>query len=87
MEAMESRAEDQGVKRREPCKKRIGRTAGAGSEAGNGSRHQASCSPPPAPSSSFPRRCARLVKEQRARLYIVRRCITMLACWRDVDYL
>ncbi|XP_042460811.1 small polypeptide DEVIL 11-like [Zingiber officinale] len=28
-------------------------------------------------------RCARLVKEQRARFYIVRRCVSMLVRWRD----
>lgn len=32
---------------------------------------------------SFSGRCARLVKEQRARFYIMRRCVTMLVCWRD----
>ncbi|XP_047329631.1 small polypeptide DEVIL 11 [Impatiens glandulifera] len=32
---------------------------------------------------SFTRRCARLVKEQRARFYIMRRCVTMLICWRE----
>ncbi|PON45804.1 DEVIL-like protein [Parasponia andersonii] len=32
---------------------------------------------------SFARKCARLVKEQRARFYIMRRCVTMLICWRD----
>ncbi|CAN0909540.1 Small polypeptide DEVIL 11 [Linum grandiflorum] len=32
---------------------------------------------------SFSRKCARLVKEQRARFYIMRRCVTMLICWRD----
>ncbi|CAM0149624.1 unnamed protein product [Urochloa decumbens] len=36
-------------------------------------------------SSSFARRCVGLVKEQRARLYIARRCVTMLACWRDTS--
>ncbi|CAL4908543.1 unnamed protein product [Urochloa decumbens] len=36
-------------------------------------------------SPSFARRCVGLVKEQRARLYIARRCVTMLACWRDTD--
>uniref|UniRef100_A0ACD5U1U0 Uncharacterized protein n=1 Tax=Avena sativa TaxID=4498 RepID=A0ACD5U1U0_AVESA len=35
--------------------------------------------------SSFARRCARLVREQRARFYIARRCVTMLACWRERD--
>ncbi|CAL9061275.1 unnamed protein product [Musa banksii] len=32
---------------------------------------------------SFSSRCASLVKEQRARFYIMRRCVTMLICWRD----
>ncbi|KAF3784334.1 hypothetical protein EJ110_NYTH30565 [Nymphaea thermarum] len=29
----------------------------------------------------FTRRCSRLVKEQKARLYILRQCATMLVCW------
>ncbi|RRT58203.1 hypothetical protein BHE74_00004952 [Ensete ventricosum] len=32
---------------------------------------------------SFSSRCASVAKEQRAKLYIVRRCVTMLICWRD----
>ncbi|KAL7108943.1 hypothetical protein ACP275_06G144800 [Erythranthe tilingii] len=36
--------------------------------------------------SSFTRKCASLVKEQRARFYIMRRCVTMLICWRDSNY-
>ncbi|URE31985.1 DVL family [Musa troglodytarum] len=32
---------------------------------------------------SFSSRCAGLAKEQRARFYIMRRCVTMLVCWRD----
>ncbi|XP_018439036.1 small polypeptide DEVIL 11 [Raphanus sativus] len=32
---------------------------------------------------AFTRKCARLVKEQRARFYIMRRCVIMLVCWRD----
>ncbi|KAK9126988.1 hypothetical protein Scep_015834 [Stephania cephalantha] len=32
---------------------------------------------------SFTRKCASLVKEQRAKFYIMRRCVTMLVCWRD----
>jgi len=32
---------------------------------------------------AFSRKCARLVKEQRARFYIMRRCVAMLICWRD----
>ncbi|KAJ6838038.1 uncharacterized protein M6B38_322355 [Iris pallida] len=34
-------------------------------------------------SSSFTGLCTGLVKEQRARFYIMRRCITMLICWND----
>ncbi|EOA37503.1 hypothetical protein CARUB_v10011674mg [Capsella rubella] len=30
---------------------------------------------------AFTSKCASLVKEQRARLYILRRCATMLCCW------
>ncbi|OIT24170.1 hypothetical protein A4A49_63904 [Nicotiana attenuata] len=32
---------------------------------------------------AFTRKCASWVKEQRARFYIMRRCVTMLICWRD----
>ncbi|KAL4330673.1 hypothetical protein HN51_037372 [Arachis hypogaea] len=32
-------------------------------------------------SSSWCGKCANLVKEQRARFYIIRRCIVMLICW------
>ncbi|PIM97944.1 hypothetical protein CDL12_29577 [Handroanthus impetiginosus] len=32
-------------------------------------------------SNGFTRKCASLVKEQRARIYILRRCATMLCCW------
>ncbi|KAM1439293.1 hypothetical protein FF1_012736 [Malus domestica] len=32
---------------------------------------------------AFSRKCARLVKEQRARFYVVRCCVTMLICWHD----
>uniref|UniRef100_A0A0E0FDC7 ROTUNDIFOLIA like 8 n=1 Tax=Oryza meridionalis TaxID=40149 RepID=A0A0E0FDC7_9ORYZ len=35
------------------------------------------------PSQSVPGRLASLVKEQRARFYIMRRCVTMLICWQD----
>ncbi|KAK6926999.1 DVL protein [Dillenia turbinata] len=32
--------------------------------------------------SSFTRKCNSLAKEQKARFYILRRCVTMLVCWR-----
>ncbi|OMO50249.1 hypothetical protein CCACVL1_30548 [Corchorus capsularis] len=35
------------------------------------------------PCKAFGRRCSRLVKEQRARFYILRRCVTMLVCWHE----
>ncbi|KAB2031540.1 hypothetical protein ERO13_A05G293900v2 [Gossypium hirsutum] len=35
------------------------------------------------PCKTFGRRCSRLVKEQRARFYILRRCVTMLVCWHE----
>lgn len=37
----------------------------------------------PSSRSSFTGRCANVVKEQRARFYIMRRCVNMLMCWRD----
>jgi hypothetical protein len=36
-----------------------------------------------APQPSFSSRCAGLVEEERARFYIMRRCVTMLVCWKD----
>ncbi|CAD5170939.1 unnamed protein product [Musa acuminata subsp. malaccensis] len=35
------------------------------------------------PCPSFSRRCRLLVREQKARFYILRRCIMMLVCWSD----
>ncbi|KAL4605491.1 hypothetical protein ACB092_09G033200 [Castanea dentata] len=35
------------------------------------------------PCRSFGQKCSHIVKKQRARFYIVRRCIAMLVCWRD----
>ncbi|GJN08309.1 hypothetical protein PR202_ga26215 [Eleusine coracana subsp. coracana] len=51
----------------------IGRRGSAGAAASS------DCAPQP----SFSSRCAGLVKEQRARFYIMRRCVTMLVCWKD----
>ncbi|CAM0949435.1 unnamed protein product [Alopecurus aequalis] len=62
-----------------------------------GSRRSAAVAPVAAPSSpvglkgrpsrgtgrSMPGRLASLAREQRARFYIMRRCVTMLVCWRD----
>ncbi|MCL7042576.1 hypothetical protein MKW94_018222 [Papaver nudicaule] len=35
------------------------------------------------PCKSFGQKCNRLVKEQRAKFYILRRCVTMLVCWNE----
>ncbi|CAD5171589.1 unnamed protein product [Musa acuminata subsp. malaccensis] len=35
------------------------------------------------PCRSFGRRCRLQAKEQKARFYILRRCIMMLMCWRE----
>ncbi|KAL8504470.1 hypothetical protein ACS0TY_015874 [Phlomoides rotata] len=32
---------------------------------------------------SFGEKCSRLAKKQRAKFYIVRRCIAMLVCWHE----
>jgi hypothetical protein len=73
---MELRAEEEEDKRG-LCKERGKRVAAVPAH-GGGSKVGAS-------SSSFARRCVGLVREQRARLYIARRCVTMLACWRDTS--
>ncbi|MFQ6671300.1 hypothetical protein Gotur_035897 [Gossypium turneri] len=38
------------------------------------------------PCKAFGRRCTRLVEEQRAKFYILRRCVTMLVCWHECTY-
>ncbi|KAL0359266.1 UNVERIFIED_CONTAM: hypothetical protein Sangu_0776000 [Sesamum angustifolium] len=50
------------------------------------SRSSSSSSSSASNKCSFTRKCAALVKEQRARFYIMRRCVTMLLCWRDNHY-
>ncbi|KAM0031870.1 hypothetical protein Hdeb2414_s0016g00498831 [Helianthus debilis subsp. tardiflorus] len=56
------------------------------SKKGNISRSHSSSSTPSKSThrrNTFTRKCARLVKEQRARFYIMRRCVSMLVCWHD----
>ncbi|PWZ34043.1 hypothetical protein Zm00014a_036833 [Zea mays] len=65
-------AEDQ-----KPCSSRLFSRKRSGGKAGMGVRGADKGR------SSFSGRCARLVKEQRARFYIMRRCVTMLVCWRE----
>lgn len=35
------------------------------------------------PCRSFGQKCNHLVKKQRAKFYIVRRCVAMLLCWHE----
>jgi hypothetical protein len=35
--------------------------------------------------SGLRRRCHAVLKQQRTRLYILRRCVSMLLCWNDHD--
>ncbi|XVE61681.1 hypothetical protein DITRI_Ditri06bG0059600 [Diplodiscus trichospermus] len=35
------------------------------------------------PCRSFGEKCSHLVKKQRAKFYILRRCIAMLVCWHE----
>ncbi|KAI3472573.1 hypothetical protein Pfo_029357 [Paulownia fortunei] len=35
------------------------------------------------PCRSFGEKCSHLAKKQRAKFYILRRCIAMLLCWNE----
>ncbi|KAJ7976930.1 DVL family protein [Quillaja saponaria] len=35
------------------------------------------------PCKSFGQKCSHLVKKQRAKFYILRRCIALLLCWHE----
>ncbi|GMI87155.1 DEVIL 11, ROTUNDIFOLIA like 8 [Hibiscus trionum] len=47
------------------------------------SRSKSAPATPASKRCAFTRKCAKLVREQRARFYIMRRCVIMLICWRD----
>lgn len=54
---------------------------GGGGGDGGGSGHvQDTCN-----SRTFGEKCSHIAKKQRAKFYIVRRCISMLVCWHDKD--
>ncbi|XP_061345806.1 small polypeptide DEVIL 16 [Gastrolobium bilobum] len=42
-------------------------------------QHQQVCDP----CKSFGQKCSHVVKKQRAKFYILRRCIAMLLCWHE----
>ncbi|MFS7957262.1 hypothetical protein Hanom_Chr07g00664301 [Helianthus anomalus] len=53
---------------------------GAGSCGGGGDGHvQDTCN------RTFGEKCSHIAKKQRAKFYIVRRCIAMLVCWHDKE--
>ncbi|KEH41278.1 hypothetical protein MtrunA17_Chr1g0169911 [Medicago truncatula] len=37
------------------------------------------------PFNSFGQRCSRKVRELRVRFYIIRKCVRMLVCWKDIE--
>ncbi|KAI4349126.1 hypothetical protein L6164_009762 [Bauhinia variegata] len=49
------------------------------SHSANQQQQQQSCDP----CKSFGQKCSHLVKKQRAKFYILRRCIAMLLCWHE----
>ncbi|KAG2332624.1 hypothetical protein Bca4012_017804 [Brassica carinata] len=38
------------------------------------------------PCKTFGQKCSHVVKKQRTKFYILRRCIAMLVCWRDNNH-
>ncbi|KAL8193360.1 hypothetical protein R6Q57_026941 [Mikania cordata] len=49
-------------------------------DGGGGDRHvQDTCN------RTFGEKCSHIAKKQRAKFYIVRRCVAMLVCWRDKE--
>ncbi|CAN0926932.1 Small polypeptide DEVIL 16 [Linum grandiflorum] len=48
-------------------------------EKSSSSRSSGSCK------ATLGKKCKHLVKKQRAKFYIVRRCIAMLLCWHERD--
>ncbi|KAG7638773.1 DVL family [Arabidopsis thaliana x Arabidopsis arenosa] len=38
------------------------------------------------PCKTFGQKCSHVVKKQRAKFYILRRCIAMLVCWHDQNH-
>nr|XP_043635203.1 small polypeptide DEVIL 10-like [Erigeron canadensis] len=39
----------------------------------------------PAGNITFGKKCSHIAKKQRAKFYIVRRCIAMLVCWHEKE--
>ncbi|KAK1409780.1 hypothetical protein QVD17_36309 [Tagetes erecta] len=37
--------------------------------------------------TTFGEKCSNIAKKQRAKFYIVRRCVAMLVCWRGLPHL
>ncbi|RLM98992.1 hypothetical protein C2845_PM06G31920 [Panicum miliaceum] len=85
---MEMYMDDKQWKLSSSSKKGSRRSAAVAPAADEGSprgvKARAAASRGPAARLSVPAgRLASMVREQRARFYIMRRCVTMLVCWRD----
>jgi hypothetical protein len=52
-------------------------------QAGGTTTSQSQSSSTAAGGGGLSKKCVEAVKEHRARFYIVRRCVSMLVCWRD----
>ncbi|KAJ0771431.1 hypothetical protein HanPI659440_Chr07g0269051 [Helianthus annuus] len=59
--------------------KKNGCNGGAGSSCGGDGHVQDTCN------RTFGEKCSHIAKKQRAKFYIVRRCIAMLVCWHDKE--
>ncbi|CAN0876503.1 Small polypeptide DEVIL 4 [Linum grandiflorum] len=63
--------------------KMMASSTGTGRMVGSGSKRRISSSSSSTSSSSTSSKLGAALREQRARLYIIRRCVVMLLCWHD----
>ncbi|XP_062208764.1 small polypeptide ROTUNDIFOLIA LIKE 3-like [Phragmites australis] len=65
------------------CNTRTGAATGSSSSSSSSSQGQGQGQGQQGSSARLSKKCVETVKEHRARFYIVRRCVSMLVCWRD----
>ncbi|XP_076899760.1 small polypeptide DEVIL 16-like [Bidens hawaiensis] len=63
----------------ESISKTSGCNSGGGGGGGGDGHVEDTCN------KTFGEKCSDIAKKQRAKFYIVRRCIAMLVCWRDKE--
>ncbi|KAK1421146.1 hypothetical protein QVD17_23273 [Tagetes erecta] len=61
-------------------KKKKKKKKSGGGDGDGGHEAQDTCN-----SRTFGKKCSHIAKKQRAKFYIVRRCISMLLCWHEKD--